>query len=63
MEVRSVMGSWQGEWSGIGETLCLYFTTGPAQGETCVSFVRVAEGGYKGSNGTLLRPVERDYRF
>lgn len=56
-EIQSELGSWHGLWAGQGETLCLYFETGPIRGENCVQISRTAEGRYETSGGSRLSVV------
>lgn len=58
-EIRSALGEWHGTWAGQGTTLCLFFETGPLNGQSCAEISRVAKGQYSTSLGTRLRMVAR----
>ncbi|MEM1375590.1 MAG: hypothetical protein AAGF78_14550 [Pseudomonadota bacterium] len=57
--ISSALGTWQGQWAGQADTLCLFFEAGPVSGQTCAEVSRSAEGQYLTSLGTRLSVVAR----
>jgi len=59
MRVETNLGTFEGQWNMVDQTICIYFDDGPKAGETCGKIRRIAEGRYETSFGdrlTLLKP-------
>lgn len=56
VEMRAPIGRGSGTWQMAANGVCLDLTSGPRQGQECVTFTRVGDGTFEMSNGMQLVP-------
>jgi len=55
VEVKAPLLDGVGRWVLVGDSLCMTLTEGPRRGERCHVFEDIGGGGYKNSEGQILR--------
>ncbi len=58
MSMQTPLGAGEGGWTVSGNQLCVTLISGPRKGAECLTFIRLPDGRYQGSNGVRLTLIQ-----